>query len=238
MKKAPDTFELPIPPDQKDSTTQESIYKRLRYAIMIGSIAPGVSLTIRGLADKLEVSSTPVREAIRRLSAEGALQVLDNRRVVTPKMNLERFDELINLRVVMECYAAESALPYINDVQIDELEKLDHQLDMIITKKDQVSITSHNFNFHSTLYKINPNQVAMPLIESVWLQLGPYNGTALAELNEFYLVDHHKLAIEALRERNAKALTSAIESDIMDGLGKLGRNKLLNSTQNSTLSST
>ncbi len=235
MKKPPDIFELPIPPDQKDSptqdsTTQESIYKRLRYAIMTGSIAPGVSLTIRGLADMLEVSSTPVREAIRRLSAEGALQVLDNRRVVTPKMNLERFDELINLRVVMERYAAESALPYISDVQIDELEKLDQQMDMIITKNDHESIAAHNFNFHSILYKMNPNQVAMPMIESLWLQLGPYSRTALSELTEYYLVDHHKEAIEALRARNSKDLRNAIESDIVDGLGKLGRNKLMNST--------
>ena len=235
MKKSPNIFELPIPPDQKDSptqdsTTQESIYKRLRYAIMTGSIAPGVSLTIRGLADMLEVSSTPVREAIRRLSAEGALQVLDNRRVVTPKMNLDRFDELINLRVVMECYAAESALPYISDVQINELEKLDQQMDMIITKNDHEGIAAHNFNFHSILYKMNPNQVAMPMIESLWLQLGPYSRTALSELTEYYLVDHHKEAIEALRARNSKDLRNAIESDIVDGLGKLGCNKLMNST--------
>lgn len=235
MKKPPNIFELPIPPDQKnsttqDSTTQESIYKRLRYAIMTGSIAPGVSLTIRGLADKLEVSSTPVREAIRRLSAEGALQVLDNRRVVTPKMNLERFDELIKLRIVMECYAAESALPHISDVQIDELEKLDQHMDMIITKNDHESIAVHNFNFHSMLYKINSNQVVMPMIESLWLQLGPYSRTALSELTEYYLVDHHKEAIEALRVRNSSDLRNAIESDIVDGLDKLGRNKLMNST--------
>ena len=235
MKKSPEIFELPIPPDQKDSliqdsTTQESIYKRLRYAIMTGCIAPGVSLTIRGLAEILEVSPTPVREAIRRLSAEGALQVLDNRRVVTPTMNLKRFDELINIRVVMECYAAESALPYISEVQIDELEKLDQHMDTIIIKNDHESIAAHNFNFHSMLYTINPNQVVMPMIESVWLQLGPYSRTALSELTEYYLVDHHKEAIEALRARNSKDLRNAIESDIVDGLGKLGRNKLMNST--------
>lgn len=220
-------FSLPTFALDESLTTQEQTYQHLRYALMVGSIEPGESLTIRGLASVLDVSPTPVREALRRLSAEGALQVLDNRRVVCPKMNLNRFDELIKLRIVMECHAAESVLPYVNEVQIDELERLDNQMDMKISKNDHESIVVHNLKFHSMLYKLNPNQVVMPMIESIWLQLGPYSRAASSELDKHYLVDHHKGAIEALRKRSASDLKKAIEADVMDGLGNMGRKKLL-----------
>lgn len=222
-------FSLPQFARKESLTTQEHTYQHLRYALMVGGIEPGVSLTIRGLASVMDVSPTPVREALRRLSAEGALQVLDNRRVVCPQMNLQRFDELIKLRIVMECHAAESVLPYVNEVQIDELERLDKQMDMKISKNDHESIVVHNLKFHSMLYKLNPNQVVMPMIESAWLQLGPYSRAASSELDKHYLVDHHKEAIEALRKRSASDLKKAIEADVMDGLGNMGRKKLLES---------
>ena len=227
MGKLLNEFLLPKFTRQESLTTQEHTYQHLRYSLMIGSIEPGVSLTIRGLAEAMEVSPTPVREALKRLSAERALQVLDNRRVVTPQMNLKRFDELIKLRIVMECHAAESVLPYVNEVQIDELERLDQQMDMKISTNDHESTVVHNIKFHSMLYRFNPNQVVMPIIESIWLQLGPYSRVASSELTENYLVDHHKEAIEALRKRDASDLKQAIKSDVMDGLGNLGRRKLL-----------
>ena len=56
-------------------TTQEYVYRRLRNAIMIGAIEPGTSLTMRGLAEMMDLSPTPIREAIRRLSSEHAIEV-------------------------------------------------------------------------------------------------------------------------------------------------------------------
>ena len=78
-------------------TTHEYAHRRLRQAIMVGSIRPGESLTIRGIAEAMESSPTPVREALRRLSAEGALRVLDNRRIMVPRMTADRFSELVSL---------------------------------------------------------------------------------------------------------------------------------------------
>lgn len=222
----PDLPCIPTLPHQDELTTQEAIYQRLRHAIMIGSIEPGVSLTIRGLAEVLEVSSTPIREALRRLSTEKALELLGNRRIVTPSMTLERFDELIALRVVLECHAAISALPYMSEVQIDELERIDQTMDTQISANEHEAIVVNNQRFHAALYKANPNQVVMPAIESIWLQLGPYSRVALSELSVRYKIDHHKAAIEALRARDGKALKSAIENDIKDG-SVLGRSHLI-----------
>lgn len=226
MGKNETVIEIPELENQEGLTAQALIYQRLRHALMIGSIPPGVALTIRGLSETLNVSPTPIRESLRRLSAEGALQVLDNRRVITPDMTLERFDSLIALREVLECHAAETALPYINERQIDELERIDDAMDVHIAHNDHEQIVVHNQKFHALLYKANPHQVVMPAIESIWLQLGPYSRVALSELSVRYKIDHHKLALQALRQRDEAAILAALQQDIHDGSAMI-RAKLL-----------
>ena len=64
--------------------THELIYRQLRDQVLFGDLAPGQAVTIQGLTDSLGAGMTPVREAIRRLIAEGALEFQGNRRVCVP----------------------------------------------------------------------------------------------------------------------------------------------------------
>ncbi len=66
----------------------------------------------------------------------------------------------------------------------------------------------------------------MPLIESVWLQLGPFQRLVQGDLKNTYLVDRHKEILQALKSRDALALRKAIEADIRDGIGRSGREML------------
>ena len=92
---------------------RNSRIRRLRHAIMTGRFPPGLAVTIRGLAALLEVSAMPVREAMRRLVAERALDILDNRRVRVPAMDEGRFSTLIAARILLEQEAARRALPRV-----------------------------------------------------------------------------------------------------------------------------
>ena len=214
-------------PVRPGETVQEHTYQRLRRAIMIGEVRPGVALTIRGLAELLDVSPTPVREALRRLCAERALTLLDNRRVMVPEMNLRRFEELLALRVTLETHAAERALPYISDSMINELDVLDKQIDEAFESDRYADIIVNNQRFHTRLYQANPHQQTMPMIESVWLQLGPFLRLAALNLETYYRIDRHQEAIAALRRRDPLALEAAIEADIRDGIGHIGREGML-----------
>jgi DNA-binding GntR family transcriptional regulator len=216
-------IEIPDVQGLEEATSQEKAYRRLRHAIMIGRIGPGVALTIRGLAGVLGVSPTPVREALRRLAAESALAVLDNRRVMTPPMTSLRFEELIALRKTLECHAAERSIPYINELVIGEMERVDLRMDEAIEAGDHEAAVILNQRFHSLLCAANPEQVIMPMIDSVWLQLGPFTRVALQHMGQHYTVDRHKEAIEALRKRDPIAVSIAIEADIRDGLSHVGR---------------
>jgi len=207
-------------------TTQEYVYERLRHAIMVGAIQPGTDLTMRGLAEEMRLSTTPVREAVRRLSSENAVLIKENRRISIPNMTLERFEELLALRVSLEAHAAERALPYISDIKIDHMTSLDDEMDSAVSEHDWDRLTILNQDFHRTLYTVNPDQVTMPVIESIWLQLGPFQRQVIEHLEEFYKIDRHKEILSALRTRDSVTLINATKSDILETLSRAGR-KLL-----------
>ncbi|PID49391.1 MAG: GntR family transcriptional regulator [Proteobacteria bacterium] len=197
------------------------VYQSLRRAVMCGQIVPGLPLTIRGLAKELAVSPMPVREALHRLTCEGAIETRDNRRVLVPYMTAARFKELCNVRIVLETYAAETALPYCRPDHIRELEHLDRFIEKAHQRNDVEGGSLANQAFHRYLYRLNPFQVSVPLIESIWLQLGPFVRIALNKLKQNYYIDRHQEAIHALRQQNAFALRRAIEADIRDGIASI-----------------
>ena len=204
-----------------DLKTHQWVYQLLRNNLLCGRIAPGIPLTIRGLAQILDVSPMPVREALHRLACEGAVEVKNNRRVIVPSMTPEKFRELCDLRILLETHAAEGALPYVNESDIEALEVIDDRIDQAIEINDVDYISLHNQAFHRYLYQVNPHQKSVPLIESLWLQLGPFSRIAISRLEKVYLVDRHIEALEALRQRNLFGLRRAIEADIRDGIASI-----------------
>ena len=201
--------------------TNQWVYQLLRTNLLCGKIAPGVPLTIRGLAEALNVSPMPVREALHRLTCEGAVEAKNNRRVIVPLMTAEKFNELCEIRILLETHAAESALPYIRDTDISELESIDSSIDDAVQRGDVEATSLLNQDFHRRLYCANPFQIVVPLIESVWLQLGPFSRIAISKLDKTYIVDRHVEAIEALKQQNSFAVRRAIEADIRDGIASI-----------------
>lgn len=219
-------FSIPETPSESDRTTQQYVYERLRHAIMVGAIEPGTALTMRGLAEAMQLSPTPVREAVRRLSSENAILINENRRISIPLMTQGRFEELIALRISLEVHAARRALPYVSDIKIAEMKLVDDEMDRAIVKRDLDRLTTLNHRFHRTLYTVNPDQVSLPLIESVWLQIGPFQRQVLELLDEFHEVDRHKGILSALESRDVAALVQATRQDIRESISRAGR-KLL-----------
>jgi DNA-binding GntR family transcriptional regulator len=204
-----------------EQKTNQWVYQLLRTNLICGKIAPGVPLTIRGLAEALDVSPMPVREALHRLACEGAVEAKNNRRVIVPMMTAEKFAELCELRILIESHAAERALPYIRDKDIGKLERIDASIDEAVEAGDVEATSLRNQDFHRSLYSANPHQIVVPLIESLWLQLGPFSRIAISKLEKIYIVDRHVEAIEALKQRNSFGLRRAIEADIRDGIASI-----------------
>ena len=208
-------------------SVKQWVYRRLRHTFMTGRFPPGQPVTINGIAEMLDVSAMPVREALHRLVAEGALEHLDNRRVRVPAIDPDKFDEMIAARIALETLAAERALPFIDYLRLARLQQLDGAIDEAYAGGNIELGIERNFAFHRCLYEIRSSAVLLPLIESTWLRLGPFMREATENLHESYLVDRHAEALEAIRRRDAEALKAAIAADIQDGAGHLGRRQFL-----------
>jgi len=210
-----------------DETAQEWVYRALRFAIMTGQLQPSQALTIRQLAGILNVSAMPVREALKRLTAEGALTLKANRRIMVPTLVPARLAELIELRVDLEQFAATRALPYVDEDRINQLELLNEKQNEAFENRDFHGIIIGNQIFHRTLYTAHPHAVTMPMIEQIWLQIGPLHRLSVAKLPEHYTHDRHCDIIYALRHHNPYGLKSAIEADIRESIGFLTESDLL-----------
>lgn len=202
-------------------TVQDFAFRRLRAAIMTGRFPPGLAVTIRGLADLLGVSAMPVREAMRRLVAERALDLLDNRRVRVPDMTPARFEALIAARILLEAEAARRALPHIDPAGLAELHRLDALTQDVFVRRDAERTMEANFAFHRALYAAAPTDALMPLIESIWLQIGPFMRAALRDAVPEERADRHQEALVAIAAGDAAALTRAIEADVREGVSQL-----------------
>ncbi len=204
-------------------TVQQRVYNQLRTDILLGRIAPGEPLTIRGLAKRLDVSAMPIREALRQLATERAVELLGNRRIRIPVMSPQRFDDLVAARIALETEAASRCLNYVDDSLIDKLVKYDAEVDKGIAARDYDHWLASNFAFHRTLYSAQPESVFLPLIESLWLQIGPFLRLALVHFGPDLSIDRHAEALDAIRKRNHASLRIAIEADIRDGISHIGK---------------
>lgn len=215
------TILRPVPIDDAAITRQEWVYRQLREAILSGQFVPGRSVTLRGIAAMLGVSPTPVREALRRLVAERALETHGNRRVSVPEMTREKLEDLCAVRVALETLAAERAMPAIGRDRVALLWRLNEQVDEAIDAGDIGGYLRLHREFHYTFYNVGRATVLMPLIESVWLQFSPFLRLAIHHIGVDYLVDRHAEALRAVQRGDIGALRFALEADIREGLGSL-----------------
>jgi DNA-binding GntR family transcriptional regulator len=203
-----------------------AIYAELRRRLVTGKMSPGHGLSTRGLAQELGVSQTPVRDALSRLAAEGAVQIRSKRRVVVPAMTQERFDDLFRCRLLLEPEAAVLALPHIDAARLTRLREIDAALDAAIANGDADAYMECNHAFHFTLYAAQGRRTLTQLIETLWLQFGPFMRLVYGRIGAMHLFDQHQAAIEAIVANDAEALRTAIAGDIADGMGLISRTGL------------
>ena len=193
------------------------VYEQLREAIVTGQFVPGRSVTLRGVALQLGVSPMPVREALRQLVAERALVIHDNRRVAVPEMSTARLEELGTARVLLEGELALRALPGVDAARLEALRRLDREVDLALEQGKPERYMRFNHEFHMTLYRAAPSQVLLPLVESLWLQVGPFLRLVVGRLGTASFVDRHRAALAAIAATDARGLREAIAADIADG---------------------
>jgi DNA-binding GntR family transcriptional regulator len=185
---------------------------------MHGELPPGRALTLRGLARAHGLSMTPVREALRRLVAEGALTLSASGRVSTPELSGDRIEELAAIRALIEPEMAARALPRAHLALIDRLALINSANAEAVVKGDAVGYIRTNLEFHRTLYLRAQTPAMLAIVETVWLQLGPTMREVYARLRRSEAPPHHRMILAALKAGDEPALRLAVRADVTQGL--------------------
>lgn len=197
------------------STQQDAIYQQLRQWITVGKFLPGARLKIRTVASQMQVGEMPVRAALQRLSAEGALINSPNAGVAVPQLSLPEFDDLLQMRLLLEGEAAEKGSIRLSSSQTQDLQNLCEQMQSSLEQKNASAYLAANEDFHIILYKAAGSPLLFQLIDTLWLKAGPISNQ-LFETDSAYPVlnQAHQELMLALKHKNSEGVRRAIEKDI------------------------
>lgn len=172
-------------------TKQERAYATIRERILSGVYGPGYRVVIDTLATELEVSAVPVREAIRRLEAEGLIVYRPNAGAQVAPAEPGLYDEELTVLAVLEGFATALAAEGMDVRAIDRLREINERMVEAMERIDSLSFGRLNQEFHATIYEHCPNPSLVEIIRDVGRRLDairrtvfvqiPYRGSASIE---------------------------------------------------------
>jgi DNA-binding GntR family transcriptional regulator len=212
-------------------TFQKQSYRKLREALMKGRFMPGDTVSLRSLARELGTSAMPIREAVRHLVAERALELRQNRTFSVPVMTRAKLDDLRKLRIILEGAVAEEAGKHVSEADRIELHGLQDEMKSAIVRGDSKRYLTKNQDFHFILYKSAGMTFAVDIIETLWLQIGPsFNFLLLGKQLDKrsasdvpFLTRHHDAVLAAIEKQDPLSVRRALELDINEGMDFLIR---------------
>ncbi|MGJ8570289.1 MAG: GntR family transcriptional regulator [Hoeflea sp.] len=208
-------------PVSSRSTVGDTVYRALRDALTVGQFDPCQVLTISALSEAFQTSHMPVREALRRLTTEGALEVGSSGSARVPAMDRQRLDDIIEARVLLERKATSLATACATEDTVKELARLARIHYEVANHRDMHDMLLKNRDFHFAIYRRSGSLVLPTLIETLWLQYGPYMRILSDQIvdprgkvdHEPYAIGHIKI-VEAFGDRDADRAADEVEADI------------------------
>lgn len=186
------------------STINDEVCDRLRRWITSGTLLPGTRISLRSIADTFGVSTTPVREALRKLQSEG-LVVFERRSVTVTNLSREQVHEVFQIRLRLEQLASEWA---IDQVGVDDMADLED----ILSRMEQPGIQAQawrdlNHEFHRRFYDCARSPHLLELIRNMWNKIEPYMAIYASTVEDFNEAHRqHQRILQHIRTRNLSAL--------------------------------
>ncbi len=195
------------------SSLRDCAYQALREAFTRGEFAPGDVLSLRGLADQLGTSMTPVREAVRRLVAEGALIDTRSRTLLVPPFSARRMADLKSARLALETMVLDQAM---DNIDADGIAALKAVLVAPSGERQDGPDLIQNYNFHFGLYRHCGSEVLLPMVEALWVQYGAYLNLIIRHRAAGRIAEHkhHYEIIDALERGDRDAARAALIEDV------------------------
>ena len=208
----------PLPKPESGRVLTDWVYRSVREAITEGYFEPGEKLDQDLVADELEVSRTPVREALKALESEGFVEIRPHRGVYIPKLSPQDIRFVYEIRILLETDAVRRAIPRIPDSVLAEMEELLKETKKQFEAGDRTAILKGDHRFHSTIVDNVENDLFREILESLAHRISQVRRVALVQPGP-HLVEsqnEHYDILRAMRQRDSETATEAMQTHLMN----------------------
>jgi DNA-binding GntR family transcriptional regulator len=195
---------------------KDLVVEVIRHAILSGELEPGARLLQDDLAERLQVSSTPVREALRQLETEGILQSSPNRGVRVAEVDLRSVREIFMIRADLEALATRMAAPNLRAADLRRLRTLQSEIEDLIRRGELKELRRLNYELHNLIYQAAGLPELLKIIRALWTKF-PWDTLHVLPNRAFMSADEHGRLIRALEEGSADLAGQLMREHIESG---------------------
>jgi DNA-binding GntR family transcriptional regulator len=214
--KSPDVQPLTALPGRKP--LGQHVFENLKQAILRGSVAPGDRLVENRLAETLDISRTPVREAIHKLEREGWLRRLPRGGFTVVSLTREDIEETFGIRCVLECYAARLAALNHSEEDLKPLDERIREFQRCLDAGQIDELPRINTEFHNLFYDLSRSPRLVKMIHDLRDQIYRFRRIILqVETMAKVSNNDHRKMLKAIRMRDSDRVERLVEEHILRG---------------------
>ncbi|MDO5350020.1 MAG: GntR family transcriptional regulator [Lachnospiraceae bacterium] len=194
---------------------RDVVFNTLRQAILKGELEPGERLMEIQLAERLGVSRTPIREAIRKLELEGLVLMIPRKGAEVAHISETSLREVLEVRRSLEELAIELACQRITEEEIQEVEAAETAFANAIRKGDAMNIAETDEHYHDVIYQATGNSRLVQILNNLREQMYRYRLEYIkdADKRQILIVEHEHI-LRALKSHNIAEAKSAVREHI------------------------
>ncbi len=189
---------------------RDVVFHTLRRAILTGQLKPGERLMEVHLANKLGVSRTPIREAIRKLELEGLVTMIPRRGAEVAQITEKSLKDVLEVRRALDVLSVELACERITKEEMEELYRACQEFEKAAREKEPSVIAQADVRLHDIIVDATRNQRLKQLVNNLSEQMYRYRFVYIQEANQYEnLIEEHREVYESIAERNKERAARA-----------------------------
>ena len=200
----------------RHQTKTELALQALRERIRSGQLRPGERLRVDELTRELNMSPTPIREALRLLQADRLIDYRAHHGIVVAELSADTTEEVYHLRALLEPLAVELAVPALTGAELQELERLHKRHSDAPTSKGGAAVSERNRAWHWAIYEASGWPILNDLVRQLW-EAFPWRTMWALPGRTSLSLEQHEAVMEAIREGNATLAAERMREHVTSG---------------------
>jgi len=194
----------------------QKTYRILKRAIIRGDLTPNSKLILTEIAKSLGISITPIREAINKLASEGLVTIIPNKGMIVKEINIDDFQEILQVRAFLDGLIAKLATEKITDKEIDNMMGMMHEMEQRVKEDDRLTYNDLDIKFHDFLLTIAGNKALKEIYNNHLIEHGCRFRLRTLKISDRMgksLKEHREIALK-IKERNPDEANRASQEHI------------------------